>query len=94
MSKLNLRQLKTDKQIRERVDQQLGKQRIQGLCHINIVPIRESSKTQISKGRPGKQTRYQTKTRTVYSMASSRSKQAFEQERRCDGAIYSKMSSS
>ena len=87
MSKLNLRQLKTDKQICERVDQLMEKHRVQGLYHIDIVPIRESSKTQIGIGRPGKQTRYQTRTRTVYSLAWSRNKQAFEQERRCDGVF-------
>ena len=74
MGKLNLRQLKTDKQIRERVDQLLEKHHVQGLYHIDILPVRESSKTQISKGRPGKQTRYKTQTRTVFSLAWSRNK--------------------
>ena len=87
MSKLNLRQLKSDKQIRERVDQLLKKHRVQGLYPIDIVPIRESSMTQIGRGSPGKQTRYQTKARTVYSLAWSRNKQAFKQERKCDGVF-------
>jgi len=87
MGKLNLRQLKTEKQIRERVDQLLEKHRAQGLYHINILPVHESSKTQVGRGRPSKQTRYKTQTRTVFSLAWSRNKQAFEQERRCDGVF-------
>ena len=87
MGKLNLRQLKTEKQIRERVDLLLDKHHVQGLYHIDIVPVRESSRTQVGKGRPGKQTRYKTQTRTLYSLAWSRNKQALRQERRCDGVF-------
>ena len=87
MGKLNLRQLKTEKQIRERVDQLLDKHRVQGLYHIDILPVRESSKKQVGKGRPSKHTRYKTQTNKVFSLAWSRNKQAFEQERRCDGVF-------
>ncbi len=87
MAKLNLRQLKTENQIQERVNQLLEKYRAVGLYHIQILPVTESSKVQIGKGRPGKQTRYKTTTRTVFSLAWSRNTQALEQERRTDGVF-------
>ena len=87
MAKLNLRNLKTQEQILERVNQLLEKHRAVGLYHINILPVCESSRTQIGKGRPGKQTRYRTRTRTIFSLAWSRNKQALEQERRTDGVF-------
>ena len=87
MGKLNLRQLKTEKQIQAQVDQLLEKHRAVGLYHIQILPVSESSKTQIGKGRPGKKTRYKTITRTIFSLAWSRNKQALEQERRADGVF-------
>ena len=87
IGKLNQRRLKTEHQIRERVDQLLEKHRVHRLYHIDIVPVRESSKVQIGKGRPGKDTRYKTQTCTLFSLAWSRNKQALEQERRCDGVF-------
>lgn len=87
MAKLNLRQLKTEDQIQERLNQLLEKYRAVGLYHVQILPVTESSKVQIGKGRPGKQTRYKTTTRTVFSLAWSRNKQALEQERRTDGVF-------
>ncbi|MDB3935739.1 IS1634 family transposase, partial [Granulosicoccus sp.] len=87
IGKLNQRRLKTEHQIRERVDQLLEKHRVHGLYHIDIVPVRESSKIQIGKGRPGKDTRYKTQTCTLFSLAWSRNKQALKQERRCDGVF-------
>lgn len=85
--KLNLRQLRTEKQIHERVKQLLEKYRAVELYHIQILPVSESSKTQIGKGRPGRKTRYKTTIRTVFSLAWSRNKQALEQERRTDGVF-------
>lgn len=85
--KLNLRQLKTEHQILERVNQPLEKYRAVDHYPIQILPVSESSKTQIGKGRPGKQTRYKTNTRTIFSLAWSRNKQAMEQERRTDGVF-------
>ncbi len=87
MAKLNLRLLKTQEQILERVNQLLEKYRAVGLYHINVLPIQESSRTQIGKGRPGKHTRYRIHTRTIFSLAWSRNKQALEQERRTDGVF-------
>lgn len=87
MAKLNVRQLKTKKQIAERVNQLLEKHRAVGWYHIDILAIQQTSKTQIGKGRPGKHTRYKTHTCTVYSLAWSRNKQALAQERRTDGVF-------
>ena len=87
IGKLNQRRLKPEHQIRERVNQLLEKHRVHRLYYIDIVPVRELSKIEIGKGRPGKDTRYKTQTCTPFSLAWSRNKQALKQERRCDGVF-------
>jgi transposase len=87
MGKLNTRQLKTKEQIRERAKQILHKHHVTGFYHIEILPVSETSKTQIGKGRPGKHTRYRTQTRTIFSLAWSRHKQALKEERNIDGVF-------
>lgn len=83
--KLNTRQLKSKDQINERVEQILESHRASDFYPIDVLSVRETSTTQVGKGRPGKDTRYRTRATTLYSLAWSRHKQALEQDRNTDG---------
>jgi len=87
MGKLNMRRLKTVGQITERVEKLLAQHRVADFYHIAINPVQEKYTRQVSKGRPGKHTRYTTTFNTIYTLAWSRNRQALERERRVDG-IY------
>jgi len=47
--------------------------------------VSETHTQQVGKGRPGKDTRFETHLTTIYSLAWSRHKQALEQEMKTDG---------
>lgn len=83
--KLNTRQLKTGAQIVAQVDKLLEQHGVADLYRINVVPLRQESFEQLSKGRPGKKTRYRKRTSTVYSLAWSRNTPALVQEMKTDG---------
>ncbi|MGI9295833.1 MAG: IS1634 family transposase [Pseudomonadales bacterium] len=87
MAKLNTRQLKTQQQIRDRVEQLLKHHRVTAFYRFKVLPVSETRTRQLGKGRPGKDTRYRRHVSTVFSLAWSRNTQALEQERKTDGVF-------
>lgn len=85
MGKMNMRQLKTVEQITGHVEKLLTKHHVADFYHIAINPVQEKSTCQMGKGRPGKNTRYATTVKTLYTLSWSRNRQALERERRVDG---------
>lgn len=85
MGKLNVRHLKSEAQITERVDKLLHSHQVSDFYHIAIKPVQETCTKQVGKGRPGKHTRYRTTVRTIYSLSWTRNQQALERERNTDG---------
>ena len=85
--KLNTRYLKSEKQITERVRKLLEHYRADKFYHIDILAVRESQTRQVGKGRPGKDTRYETTVTTIYSLVWRRNQQALAQEQNVDGVF-------
>jgi transposase len=85
MGKLNRRNLKTETQIRTRVNQILDEHHATALYHVDILTIGETHTSQVGRGRPGQHTRYITRHQTVYSLAWTRNAMAIKAEMRVDG---------
>jgi transposase len=85
IGKINTRKLKTEEQILERVNKILGQYNVEQYYHINIINLNTQISMQVGKGRPGKNTQYKTHTKTVYSLAWTRNKQALKNEQKLDG---------
>ncbi len=85
MGRINTRQLKTREQILNRANQILEQHKVKHLYHLNILEVRESEVKQIGKGRPGKNTKYETRYKVLYSLSWTRSKKAIRGEENLDG---------
>lgn len=87
MGRVNTRKLKTKEQILERAYQILEQHRVRHLYHINILEVKESDVKQVGKGRPGKNTQYETRYKIIYSLSWTRSKKAIKGEENLDGVF-------
>ncbi len=85
MAKLNTRHLKTKDQIEQRVHKLLHNQGVEAFYHTDIGAIEQQRIKQIGKGRPGKNTPYETLIETVYTLSWRRDKDALDREKKVDG---------
>ncbi len=83
--RLNTRNLKTREEIEAAVESILEKNSVTGLLTYRIGTSQEHDRVQIGKGRPGKHTRYETRTRKIYNLTWSRNLGALKIEARLDG---------
>ena len=83
--RLNVRNLKTREQIETRVGKILKKHDVAAFYDVEITSVKESSRKQAGRGRPGRDTRYRESVRTVYSLSWKRNREALARERNVDG---------
>lgn len=83
--KLNMRQLKTREQIEQRVEKLLHSHGVESFYHIDIGEVEEEIRKQIGRGRPTKQTRYETRIHTIYTLTWRRNHAALKRESHLDG---------
>jgi len=87
MVKLNFRDLKTRDKIQKRVNKVLQQHGTEAFFRIDINEVKQQETKQIGKGRPGKNTRYETLIDTIYTLSWSRKKEALDQEKNVDGVF-------
>jgi len=85
MIKLNMRKLKTREQIEQRVEKLLHIHGVKSFYHIDIGEVEEESRKQIGRGRPTKDTRYETHINTIYTLSWRRNNAALQRESHLDG---------
>ena len=85
IGKLNARDLKTTEQIQQRVEKILQGHGVEVFYHTEIGEVKQQWTKQIGKGRPGKNTQYETIVEILYTLSWSRNKQALDREKRVDG---------
>jgi transposase len=85
MGKLNTRTLKTAEQIQQRVEKILQGQGVEAFYHTEIVEVKQQWTKQIGKGRPGKNTQYETIVETLYTLSWRRRKEVLDREKKVDG---------
>jgi len=83
--KLNARDLKTKEQIQQRVEKILQSHDVEAFYHTGISEVKQQWTKQIGKGRPGKNTQYETIIETLYTLSWTRNKQALDREKKVDG---------
>ena len=79
-ARLNTRNLKQQEAIEAAVKMILEQHQVEELLQFQIGTSREEYRIQIGKGRPGKQTRYRTRIRPIYTLTWTRNLQAMKQE--------------
>ena len=84
-ARLNTRNLKQQEAIEAAVKTILEQHQVEELLQFQIGTSREEYRVQIGQGRPGKQTRYKTCIRPIYTLTWTRNLQAIKQEARVDG---------
>jgi len=85
--KINKRGLKTRKAIEEAAQKILEEHKLQDFFHISIGKITEKYQVQKGQGRPGKNTKYRTRVKTLYTLSWTQKKQALKQEAKTDGVF-------
>jgi len=71
MGKLNTRALKTKDQIQQRVQKILQGHGVEAFYHTEIGEVEQQWTKQIGKGRPGKNTQYETIVETLYTLSKA-----------------------
>ncbi len=85
MAKLNTRRLKTRDQIQQRVQKILKGYGVEAFYHTEVGEVEQQWKKQVGKGRPGKNTQYETIVETLYTLSWRRNKEALDREKKVDG---------
>jgi transposase len=85
MGKINTRNLKTREQIQQHAQEILKSQGVEPFYHIETGDIRQREKRQSGKGRPGKNTKYHTKTDVIHTLSWTRNIVALNNEKNVDG---------
>ena len=86
-ARINTRNLKEKQAIVQATSAILEQYQVAEWLHINIGTSREQERVQVGKGRPGKHTRYQTRTRHIYTLTWNRNLNALKREARLDGVF-------
>ncbi len=87
MAKLNTGQLKTHEQIQQRVHKVLKAHKVEAYYHIDLGEVHQQWTKPIGRGRPGKNTRYETGIETIYTLSWTRNKAALNREKKADGVF-------
>jgi len=85
MAKLNARTLKTKAQIQQRVNTILQSHGVETFYYTEIGEVKQRWTKQIGKGRPSKNTQYETIIETLYTLSWTRKKDALDREKKVDG---------
>ena len=85
LSKINYRNLKTEKEIRSKAEEILKMGKVSNFYHISIGEVEEEETIQLGKGRPGPQTKFRTKISKIYTLSWTRKKLVLQNERKIDG---------
>jgi transposase len=85
--KINTRNLKTKKSIQEVIDTVLADYRTASFFHVDIGTAREETRTQIGRGRPGPNTKYKRRIKTIFTLGWSRHLAQLRQEAHTDGVF-------
>ena len=83
--KLNKRDLKTEENIREKIEAILNKYGLKDFFKITVSKNSEEIKKQITKGRPGPFAKYRSITKTTYALDWEIDKKRLKKEERSDG---------
>ncbi len=83
--KLNKRKLKTREEIEKRIEQILKAYKVKEFLEISLTEVKQSYKVQISRGKPGPNTKYKNCVEMVYSLVWEREKEALKREKNVDG---------
>ena len=86
-AKLNQRQLRTGQQIEKATHEIIERYRVSDLIIIVIGQRDESHTRQIGRGRPSKNTRFETVHKQLFTLTWSRSQQALQNAAKCDGVF-------
>ena len=84
-ARLNTRNLKEKEAIEAAAAAIVDKYQVAEFLDRRISASQEREQVQIGKGRPGKHTRYETRTRTIYSLTWTRNLRTLKLEARLDG---------
>jgi transposase len=85
--KINKRELKTKKAIKQAAQQIIEEHNLEKFFHISISTTTEKYKVQIGPGRPGKNTQYSTRVNKLFTFSWTQKKQALKQEAQTDGVF-------
>jgi len=85
--RINFRKLKTQEAIQAAIDAILAQYKVGAFLHVKIGTTREETRTQIGKGRPGKNTQYKQVIKIVFTLGFSRNATVLRQEARTDGVF-------
>jgi transposase len=85
--KINKRGLKTKKAIEQAAQQIIEEHKVEKFFHISIGTTTERYKVQIGAGRPGKNTKYRTRVKRLFTLSWTQKKQALKQEAQTDGVF-------
>jgi len=85
MGKLNTRALKSKDQIQQGVQKILQGHGVEAFYHSEIGEVKQQWTKQIGKGRPGKNTQYETIVETLYTVSWRRNKDVLDREKKVDG---------
>ncbi|MCP4937260.1 MAG: hypothetical protein GY927_24395, partial [bacterium] len=85
MGKFNARDLKTKEQIQQRVEKILQSHDVDAFYHTEISEVKQQWTKQVGKGRPSKNTQYETIVETLYTLSWTRNKHALDREKKLDG---------
>ena len=83
--KLNTRKLKTRKDILKKVDSILDERGVKEYFHVALTEIKEEHKKQIGIGRPGRETKFRTVSKEIYSLSYTRNLKTLKEEKNVDG---------
>jgi transposase len=87
MVKLNKRNLKTREAIEAKIQSILKERKAKGLYDISLIEVKQSSRVQIGRGRPGPHTKYKTRIERLFSLTWQQNKEALKAEKRLDGVF-------
>jgi len=85
--RINFRKLKTQEAIQAAIDAILAQYKVGAFLHVKIGTTREETRTQIGKGRPGKNTQYKQVIKIVFTLGFSHNATVLRQEARTDGVF-------
>ena len=85
--KINKRNLKTITAIEQAAQQIVAEHELEKFYHISVDEITERYRAQVSKGRPGKNTKYTTRENTLFTLSWTQKKQALKREANTDGVF-------
>lgn len=84
-ARINSRNLKKKVDIEKAARAILKERKVEAFFHLEIRSVREESRVQIGKGRPGKQTKYRRRITKIWTLGWGRKKEALKVEMNCDG---------